>query len=80
MPKALITGANSGIGACIARELSAMGYETVLVARRRERLLALQKELCEAYDAGNMPLVMEISKKMDASQLSLWSRPQACCR
>lgn len=45
MPKALITGASSGIGACIARELSRMGYETVLVARRTDKLQLLQKEL-----------------------------------
>ena len=45
MPKALITGASSGIGSCIARELSRMGYETVLVARRTDKLRLLQKEL-----------------------------------
>lgn len=45
MPKALITGASSGIGACIAKELSRMGYETVLVARRTDKLQLLQKEL-----------------------------------
>lgn len=45
MPKALITGASSGIGRCIAKELSRMGYETVLVARRTDKLQLLQKEL-----------------------------------
>jgi hypothetical protein len=38
MPRAIITGASSGIGAAMARELSCRGYALALLARRAELL------------------------------------------
>ena len=43
--KALITGASSGIGYEIAKYLNELGHELILVARSKEGLEKLQKEL-----------------------------------
>ena len=60
--RAIITGASSGIGHALARELSRRGYELALLARRGELLEQLTRELpsrsvaiaCDVTDAASV--------------------------
>jgi uncharacterized protein len=48
VPVAVVTGGNSGIGAALARELSARDWHCVLLARNEERLRSVASEVgCE---------------------------------
>lgn len=57
--KALVTGASSGIGRDIVRELSKRGYDLVIVARNTTRLEELKAELNTNVQIISMDLTSE---------------------
>ena len=54
--KAVVTGASSGIGYSIARYLSKLGYDLIVVARRKDCLENLKKECSTNVDIIDMDL------------------------
>lgn len=62
---AVITGASSGMGAEFARQLSKKGYELLLIARRRERLV----ELASTLDTNADIFVCDVAKEEDCQAL-----------
>jgi NADP-dependent 3-hydroxy acid dehydrogenase YdfG len=63
----LITGASSGIGAGIARELGRAGARLALGARRTDRLEALATEIAEATGAEVMTRRLDVTDRADVA-------------
>ncbi len=77
---ALITGASSGIGKELARLYAQKGFNLVIVARRINRLIELQKELQDKFhcsvetiqaDLANVNSCSSIVKKLDEKKIKI---------
>lgn len=68
-PLALVTGASSGIGADLARELARDGHDLVLAARRVDPMRALAEEL-KAVGAECTIIAADLSKSGAAADLA----------
>jgi len=67
-PKALITGASTGIGKTYAQKLAKRGYDLVLVARDKARLEQLAAELGKAGAAAEV-LVADLTQSGDVGRV-----------
>ena len=65
---AVITGASSGIGEALARKLAAQGLRVVLVARRRDRLETLAREIRAAGGHARI-LAADLRREADRERL-----------
>lgn len=63
--KALVTGASSGIGREMAKYLSSLGYDLIIVARREDALIELKNELKTKVNVINC----DVSKKENCFEL-----------
>lgn len=64
--RAVVTGASSGIGEATARALRARGWDVVAVARRADRLAALEEEI------GAVAFAADLTVEADVQALAAW--------
>jgi short-subunit dehydrogenase len=67
---ALVTGASSGIGAAIARELASRGYAVALAARREERLRSLATELTTEHGVSTEAISCDVADPAERERLA----------
>ena len=66
---ALVTGASSGIGAALARQIAAEGMNVVLSARREARLTSLAAELERDFEVETRVVVADLSERSGPAEL-----------
>lgn len=67
--KALVTGASSGIGRDMAKELAKRGYNLILVARDNNKLEEVSKEIKDNYKVETQIIQKDLSIKQNCIDL-----------
>lgn len=65
----VITGASSGIGEAAATQFAKNGANVVLVGRRKEKLLEVEKKLSE-YNISTLVCTCDVSNKSEVKEMS----------
>src|SRR5690606_37222590 len=65
LKRVVVTGASSGIGAATVRRFAELGWQTVAVARREDRLAAL------AEQTGEHPIVCDVTDEPQVAAMAL---------
>ena len=71
---ALVTGASAGLGREFASQLAAQGLDLVLVARRRDKLLALAGELSARHGVQAHAFAADLSRRDAPAAVSQFTR------
>src|SRR5580765_998675 len=66
---AIVTGASSGIGTELARELARRGQGVTLVARREDRLRDLAEELAKAHDVRTEVIAADLTDERSRASI-----------
>lgn len=66
---AFVTGASSGIGRDIARELAKRGYDLIITARNEQKLSELKNELERKYDIFVRVIIADLNKEKEVFEL-----------
>jgi len=66
---ALVTGASSGIGLAISRELARLGYPLLIVSNEEEKITAIALEIQTEFKVNALSLYMDLARRDSAEKV-----------